>query len=1068
MVKMEQNRGDKGENKMDVKMKRSKAITGIAMAVIMLASVLVAMVPTVSTVSIGDNFNYIGANLTGQIVLVGQNVQFNNTGPYMWTDPANVRVQKFEDGIWYDYAGPWSGGTAYNINWNPALTLRATDLSGSDTTLSVQDPNIPLKLKVGTKEVSSLTVGTNLTIDTGGINLFDNDRVDFEIIGPDGKITTKNGQNFSHITVTNLEEYGTTGTLLNTTGWKIGAYTFQIKTKSEYACGLDANSDVKDLTIVKGEIDISAEKTTVTELETIKLTVTGVSGDKININATPSSSHVLFVGGVENTPSSADGWDNFSDTIDEDGKRTYAVKFSDTGTYTIKVTVTSGPRAGDYDTVDITVLEKTVIFDVSCTVVIGESFTIKGTANTGNRVDIAVEDYVYPQLNDLVLDENREFSEDIDTSTGEILPFTDPGPVSLTAYIERTAGVGRIGAAETDDGSVKLFMLNNTGGGIDISASESNIGKNETIILTIGAMPGHNVSVTTADAAHTVFEYNRYDFTGTSNNIINIAPADTISIPSDIGDCDSHADAMNIHGVWKTMDGDGIRKFEVHFTDVGTYKITATDYGTAYPTATRLDEEDIEIFISEKNVTFDIPSIVAIGEILTIKGTSNTGDWVQIAVDDIICTELKKVVIDENGEFEKEIDTATACGNAFSVPDYVRLKAFIDTSYASWQDVSAYTDDGSTKVFMVRPWLTASPSTDSVDLGDEFTISGIAKGSKSVDILIISPKGAGGTKIDGTARGMYMVSTSVSMVDGTFSKKINVGPNVDTGSYLVAVLSPGADGKYGKVGWINLAEALSQYTLTARTQDEILEILDDIITLSDDLMWVDYIKVGEIETLTLNPIADVVVGNPLEVTGETSRKDGSIIWITVKKPYYEIVPQAAIVKDNMFKASFDTTGAQPGTYTVKAIDGYGYTAVASVNIIAETQAPTSFDTGEGDYPSIMGTHNGTITIQRMYTYPCTGTGGHSEYAAFYDQNETKIGEGHWKGYQSGDYHYITFDPPFTMVLGERYNYTIKTGSYPQIIHNQTHTTENGTITCTEFIDANGKEYNNWIPAIRLE
>jgi hypothetical protein len=95
------------------------------------------------------------------------------------------------------------------------------------------------------------------------------------------------------------------------------------------------------------------------------------------------------------------------------------------------------------------------------------------------------------------------------------------------------------------------------------------------------------------------------------------------------------------------------------------------------------------------------------------------------------------------------------------------------------------------------------------------------------------------------------------------------------------------------------------------------------------------LKVGDIDSLTLNPIADVVVGDPLVVTGETSRKDGSIIWITVKKLYYEIVPQAAIATDNTFSATFDTTGAQPGTYTVKANDGYGYTTSTSVNIIAE-------------------------------------------------------------------------------------------------------------------------------------
>ena len=46
-----------------------------------------------------------------------------------------------------------------------------------------------------------------------------------------------------------------------------------------------------------------------------------------------------------------------------------------------------------------------------------------------------------------------------------------------------------------------------------------------------------------------------------------------------------------------------------------------------------------------------------------------------------------------------------------------------------------------------------------------------------------------------------------------------------------------------------------------------------------------------------------------------------------------------------------------------------------------------------------------------------------------------------------------------------YNYTIRTGSYPQIHHNRTLTVTDGEITCTKFIDANGRVYYDWIPAI---
>jgi len=49
-----------------------------------------------------------------------------------------------------------------------------------------------------------------------------------------------------------------------------------------------------------------------------------------------------------------------------------------------------------------------------------------------------------------------------------------------------------------------------------------------------------------------------------------------------------------------------------------------------------------------------------------------------------------------------------------------------------------------------------------------------------------------------------------------------------------------------------------------------------------------------------------------------------------------------------------------------------------------------------------------------------------------------------------------------------YNYTIRTGSYPQIHHTDRLEIDNGVITCEEFIDANGRRYEDGIPAIRLE
>jgi len=138
-----------------------------------------------------------------------------------------------------------------------------------------------------------------------------------------------------------------------------------------------------------------------------------------------------------------------------------------------------------------------------------------------------------------------------------------------------------------------------------------------------------------------------------------------------------------------------------------------------------------------------------------------------------------------------------------------------------------------------------------------------------------------------------------------------------------------------------------------------------------------------------------------------------------------------------------------------------------------------FDTGSppNPYPSIAGAHYGTITpnktiiATKLYTYPCPGTGGHTESIKL-EENGTLIANGTWDGYQS-DWHNITLhnatgNAPYVRLLkGHSYNYTIVTGSYPQIIHAPSKNVTGGTITCTSFVDANGRSYTNWIPAIRL-
>jgi len=87
-----------------------------------------------------------------------------------------------------------------------------------------------------------------------------------------------------------------------------------------------------------------------------------------------------------------------------------------------------------------------------------------------------------------------------------------------------------------------------------------------------------------------------------------------------------------------------------------------------------------------------------------------------------------------------------------------------------------------------------------------------------------------------------------------------------------------------------------------------------------------------------------------------------------------------------------------------------------------------FDTepSKNPYPSIMGTHKGkikptqNISVSKLYTYACVGTGGHTESIKLYE-NDTLIANGTWDGYLD-DYYNISITPSVTLLAGHTYDY----------------------------------------------
>jgi hypothetical protein len=89
---------------------KGKEIIGIAMAAIMVVSVLAATMPMVGAESRTDNFNYIVKQPAAQKVLIGQNLQFEGFD-------GTVTISRLVSGDVENVYQADAKNQIYNVNW---------------------------------------------------------------------------------------------------------------------------------------------------------------------------------------------------------------------------------------------------------------------------------------------------------------------------------------------------------------------------------------------------------------------------------------------------------------------------------------------------------------------------------------------------------------------------------------------------------------------------------------------------------------------------------------------------------------------------------------------------------------------------------------------------------------------------------------------------------------------------------------------------------------------------------------------------------------------------------------
>jgi hypothetical protein len=484
---------------------------------------------------------------------------------------------------------------------------------------------------------------------------------------------------------------------------------------------------------------------------------------------------------------------------------------------------------------------------------------------------------------------------EIDTTGWELGTYT----LKVSTKEEYSRGL------EKDSNKVELEIVSSE---LKIEAKKTEVVENENVKLTVTGAPDLAISIAVdRNAEHAIFPKS-----------INDNPANE-----------------KIGSFTDSIDADGKREYVVYFNRTGSYTVRVNDTGGGM--------DYVDIAVSKKRITFTTPQTCSIGADLVINGTANTGNTVDIAINDRIVK--FKVAIDSAGKFEVKLPTPDTPGT--SVEDAIMIKGFINGNYTLNQDVAGADYDGSTLVLMTVGGLTAETSIAVVAPGDTFTLSGTAPGSKVVDILIVAPKGGGGRGINptnseenGLPSGMSYETAAVSSGTSMWSIDLEVDEDADTGTYLVFVLTPGKNQVYDGLQTPDLladlakkyfADDLSKFG--AKTQEQIRAMLAEVTTGaagSDDQLKVLKLSVRRPEVAVYVP-AEVIIGENLTISGSSNREGHTII-IKVKGPI-DLGTNFVTVVEGQFEATFSTIEALTGEYTVEATDGEGHTDTTTVRII---------------------------------------------------------------------------------------------------------------------------------------
>ncbi|MDO9522888.1 MAG: PGF-CTERM sorting domain-containing protein [Methanocorpusculum sp.] len=354
-----------------------------------------------------------------------------------------------------------------------------------------------------------------------------------------------------------------------------------------------------------------------------------------------------------------------------------------------------------------------------------------------------------------------------------------------------------------------------------------------------------------------------------------------------------------------------------------------------------------------------------IGNDMTISGTNTESEVVYLFIKgaNVATTGiagysgLTPVSVDSDNTWKVTFNTRTTLGplDAGTYTIYAAASA-LPVTFAFDSD-SVYE---STSVALKQPFLTATAASSTVAQGDKIKITGTAEAATQVMYYIF-----------GTNK---FASATISVDDdGSYSKEIATD-NFAAGQYFVVIQHPMYDGWFNigpvpavlpATGFDITENTLGPYTLGTTVLFNTVERQSanaaEALCVAMDSQNIDdiYVKLTFIvaqPTLTMNSVSDVTKGSALKVSGTSNLKEGTIVTVDVLSTAFTAVDKSTVssasfitlttkvVKGadgvNTWEVTFDTTGLNVDTYTIRAITDDLSTST-TVKVLEATKTPTA-------------------------------------------------------------------------------------------------------------------------------